>query len=429
MNKVEETAIRENGRTIHFVPSRKFKTLSITAKFKAPLERGTITRRALLPYILKQGTKNYPSTEMFQKKLDELYGAVLSVSGGKKGENHIITLRLELANEKFIAGEANILKEGMDLLNELIFLPNADGGKFDEQIVTREKDTLMQKIDAIKDDKMSYANMRLIDEMCEGEAYQLHVQGYAEDLEKITAENLYDYHQTIISEDQLDVYVLGDFDEEEMKAHLSSLFQRSTNHTQVNAAPTAKNQQSNVQEMVEKLEVQQAKLHIGYRTNITYRDDDYFALQVFNGLFGGFPSSKLFLNVREKHSLAYYASSRLESHKGLLFVVSGIAPEDYKKAKEIIDQQAKAMKEGDFTEEQLAETKDLIVNQLLETMDHPYGIIELLYQQVLGGRELPPDELIAGIKKVTKLDVVQAAEKLQQDTVYLLTSKEASANA
>lgn len=71
----------------------------------------------------------------------------------------------------------------------------------------------------------------------------------------------------------------------------------------------------------------------------------------------------------------------------------------------------------------------MIVNQLLETMDHPYGIIELLYQQVLGGRELPPDELIAGIKKVTKLDVVQAAEKLQQDTVYLLTSKEASANA
>lgn len=49
-----------------------------------------------------------------------------------------------------------------------------------------------------------------------------------------------------------------------------------------------------------KQELKQSKLHIGYRTFITYKDEDYFALQLFNGLFGGFSHSKLFVNVREK---------------------------------------------------------------------------------------------------------------------------------
>src|SRR5699024_8027371 len=128
------------------------------------------------------------------------------------------------------------------------------------------------------------------------------------------------------------------------------------------------------QEIVEKQSIQQAKLHIGYRTNITFSEKDYFALHVFNGLFGGFPSSKLFINVREKNSLAYYAASRIESHKGLLFVFSGIAPKDFQKAREIIELQMVEMKEGNFSDSDLNETKELIVNQLLETLDNPQGI-------------------------------------------------------
>src|SRR5699024_5653345 len=132
-------------------------------------------------------------------------------------------------------------------------------------------------------------------------------------------------------------------------------------------------------------------------------------LQVFNGLFGGFPNSKLFINVREKNSLAYYAASRIESHKGLLFVFSGIASENYEKAKDIIQEQMDAMKKGDFTEKELEETKDLLVNQLLETMDSSRGIVELFYQQVVGGKKLPPNELIDQIKQVTKEDIVRVA--------------------
>ncbi|UJL47989.1 insulinase family protein [Virgibacillus sp. NKC19-16] len=423
MNKVEEKKVNENGLNLHFIQSKKYKTMNVVVKLKAPLTRETITNRALLPYILKQGTKSYPSRKELQLKLDELYGAVLSIDRAKKGENHVISIRLELANEKFIPEESSIIDEGISLMSELLFHPNASNNSFDEKTFNREKDTLRQKMNAIKDNKMSYANMRLIDEMCEGEPYQLHVHGYEEDLNDITKESLYDYYQAMLTEDQLDIYVLGDFDEAEVKEKITGSMKRNTKDLKSQQKSVVNKNSTQPKEIIEEQKIQQAKLHIGYRTNTIFRDEGYFALQVFNGIFGGFPSSKLFINVREKNSLAYYAASRFESHKGLLFVLSGIAPGDFEKARDIIKLQMKEMKDGNFTETELNETKELIINQLLETMDNPQGLIELLYQQVLADKELDPEELITNIKKVTKDNVISVANKIEEDTVYLLTSE------
>lgn len=425
MNKIKEEVLDVNGVNLHLVPSKKYKTINIVAKFKAPLMRDTITKRALLPYVLRQGTKSYPNRSELQAKLDDLYGAVLSIDAAKKGDNHIISVRMEVANQKFIPNESSILDDAITLLTEVMFHPNVKENAFDPSVFNREIETLKQKMSAIIDDKMSYANMRLIDEMCEGEAYQLHVHGYEEDLSSITPENLYDYYQKLISEDELDVYVLGDFERETMEKKITASMQRSQQNNPVTQQPNSPStrKQEKPKVVIEKQDIQQAKLHLGFRTHCTFQDDDYFALQVFNGIFGGFPSSKLFINVREKNSLAYYAASRFESHKGLLLVFSGIAPVDYEKAKEIIELQLTAMKNGDFSDEELQETKELIVNQLLETMDHPQGIIELLYQQVLADTKTSPEQLIANIKQVTKQNVTQVANKIEEDTVYLLTSK------
>jgi|SRR5690625_355261 len=214
MNAINEKVIRKNGLNVHTVQSTKFKTINIVAKFRAPLSRKTITNRALLPYILRQGTKSYPTEQALQIKLDHLYGAVLSIDSAKKGDNHIISFRLEVANENYISNESTVIEEAIKLLNEVIFHPNVAEGSFNIQTFEREKETLKQKMSAVIDDKMAYANMRLIDEMFTDEAYGLHVHGYEEDLEEMTAENTYQYYQTLLEEDQLDIYIVGDFAED-----------------------------------------------------------------------------------------------------------------------------------------------------------------------------------------------------------------------
>ncbi|MBM7572089.1 EF-P 5-aminopentanol modification-associated protein YfmF [Aquibacillus albus] len=427
MNSIRERKITDNGYNLHVIQSKKYKTINIVLKFKAPLERESITQRALLPYILQQGTNQHPTARALRTALDDLYGAVLSIDSSKKGENHVLTVRMEVANQSYLSSSQNIFNEALQLLNQIIFHPKTNGEQFDQKIVAREKQTLKQKINSIIDDKMSYANMRLIDEMCKDEPYRLHVHGYLEDLDPINERSLYEYYQDMLVHDQLDIYVLGDLEEQSIEKEIANYFAReykSNNREQA----VQKKQIKKLNEVTEEQNIQQGKLHLGFRTNINFNDPDYFALQVFNGIFGGFPSSKLFMNVREKHSLAYYAASRYESHKGLLFVFSGIDPNNFSKAKDIILEQMDEMKKGEFTDDQVEETKNMVINQLLETMDNSQGLIEVLYHQVLAENNITPDEVIDGIKRVQKDDLLRVGNKLELDTIYFLTSKGGSNN-
>src|SRR5699024_1875841 len=282
---------------------------------------------------------------------------------------------------------------------------------------------------ALKDNKVNFAQMRLIDEMCDGETFQIHAQGYEEDLEAITPQNLYEYYQTVIQDNQLDVYMLGDFNHDEMAELLQSSLGRPSyvrNDRKAKAEITGL-KDNRPQEIIEKQDIQQAKLHIGYRTHTTFKDDDFAALLVFNGIFGAFPNSKLFLNVREKHSLAYYVASGLEGFKGIMYVYSGIAGSDYEKTTTIIEEQLNEVIAGTFSEENLEETKVILLNDIIETMDDGQDLIEVMYQNVIGETGIAsPEALLDRLKEVTKEDVIRVAKKIEKDTVYLLTSKEAN---
>lgn len=106
--------------------------------------------------------------------------------------------------------------------------------------------------------------------------------------------------------------------------------------------------------------VTQGKLNLAYGTDIYYEDTDRFALLVFNGLFGGFPHSKLFMNVREKASLAYYASSSFDTFRGYLQVQTGINSNNREKVLRLIDEQLIELQAGNFTELAFQQTKAML---------------------------------------------------------------------
>lgn len=424
MDPFETKTINKEHIQFHFVPTTKFKTITIVAKFKAPLSRDTVTKRALLSSVLKRGTKHYPSEMALQKKLDELYGAVLYMTTAKKGSHHIVHFQLEIANDKFIEQATNVTEEALQLLQEVIFSPHMENNKFPADIIEREKRRLENKIESIYDQKIAYANERMIDEMFENERFSIHSDGYVEDLPSIDHENLTAYYEEMITKDALDIYVLGDFQIETMQSKVTSLFQRKAPvHHVISNETEASSKRKEPKRIIETDSIHQAKLHMGYRTNIVYKDEAYSALQVFNGLFGAFPNSKLFVNVREKHSLAYYIASRIESHAGLLLVYSGVENSEYERTSSIIEAQLEAIRQGDFTEAELANVKDLLTSNIKETLDHPGGTIELLYQQVVGDKLLSPATLMNEINRVTKEEVIEVAKQINLDTIYVLAGE------
>jgi predicted Zn-dependent peptidase len=411
------------GLRFHLIPTEKYKTNTIVFKMKAPLRREDVTLRALLPYVLQNATKTHPTMVQLRSYLDNLYGATLHVDLTKKGEYHIITFRIDIANEKFLKEATPLLSKALELLREILLSPLLENGAFSTQIVEQEKRALKQKIQSIFDDKMRYANLRLVQEMCKGEPYALDVHGELEDVDSIDAKRLYTYYERALREDELDLYVIGDLRLEEVQPLVEQLFSFEPRKA-VLVENRIERAETKVKEVVERQDVKQGKLNIGYRTNVTYSDEDYDALQVFNGIFGGFSHSKLFMNVREKASLAYYASSRIESHKGLLMVMSGIEPKNYEKTVTIIHEQMEAMKNGDFTDKEIEQTKAVIRNQLLETIDTPRGMVEVSYHNVISSKNRSLNEWLKALDHVTREQIMDVAKKIELDTIYFLTEKD-----
>jgi len=410
------------GLRVHIIPTDKYKTNTFVFRFKAPLNEETVTERALLPYVLQSATEKLPSVIRLRQYLEELYGSSLAVDVSKKGEDHIISIYVDIANEVYLHDAPPLFEKALSMLSDIVLHPATEGNGFLSSIVESEKRALLQRIEATYDDKMRYANERLIEEMCKVEPYRLSANGKKESVMSITNESLYQYYQKVLAEDEMDLYIIGDISENAVDL-VSKYFSISTRPVRErNVLLHRRNNEE--KEVVEKQELKQSKLHIGYRTFVTYKDEDYFALQLFNGLFGGFSHSKLFVNVREKNSLAYYAASRFESHKGLLFVMSGIEAKNYEKAVEIIKEQMLAMQNGEFSEEEIHQTKSVIQNQILEAIDTPRGFVEMLYHGIISDRTRPVEEWLTGIESVTKEEIVKVAKNIELDTIYFLQGTE-----
>lgn len=424
MDLLTEKITEMQGFKLHVIKTEKYKTNTFVWKMKAPLNKENVTLRALLPQVLQSSTKKYSSTTLLRSYLDDLYGATFFVDLGKKGENHVMSFSIEIANEKFLNDPSPLLQKGFEFLAEVLMNPNTNGNSFDPKTVDKEKRTLKQRIQSVYDDKMRYSNFRLIQEMCKDEPYALDVNGEKNDVDAITAESLYTYYQKVFKEDEMDLYVIGDVNEDEVQKLANQLLKFENRQPQRVKQEVGKKVEK-VNEVKEQQDIKQGKLNIGYRTNIIYGDSEYYALQVFNGIFGGFSHSKLFINVREKASLAYYAASRIESHKGLMMVMSGIDLKNYDQAVGIIHEQMDAMKKGDFTDQELEQTKAVINNQMLETIDTARGLVEVLYHNVVANVDIPLEHYLDQVQKTTKEEILEVAGKIELDTIYFLTGMEA----
>lgn len=408
---------------VHICSTDKFKTTLMVAMVQQELSAETVTRHALLPNVLQRGTRTHPSTVGLKRKLDDLYGATLFGDVFKRGERHILQLGLDLADSSFLTDADTLLEDGAAFLGELLYRPVTDGEAFREEYVRAEKKNLKQKIESLMDDKIRFAALRCVEEMCKGEPYALFNHGRLQDLDGINPQNLYTYYRELIRTRPIDLYFVGNLSVDRAVELVERHFSVETASRVELTPPQVKSVPGKVREVVDRLDVNQGKLNMGCRTGVTYADDNYAALLMFNGILGGFPHSKLFINVREKASLAYYAASRVESHKGILTVQSGIEIVNYQKAVDIIREQFDQMRQGKFTDSEISQTRVMLINQLKERQDRAFDLVDAHYHGIVGGKERPLDQMIREIRQVTREEITAVAQKTTLDTIYFLKDR------
>lgn len=413
----------QNNRQIHIdiLPTEKFKTTMITFKFMAPLNYETITARSLLSKLLIRGTKQWPTDKALSKQLSELYGAYINSFVSKFKDQHVITISLEIVNERYLKDSSPLFEKGLNLLHEVITNPLVDNKAFNATFVNQEKSLLTKKIEAMIDNKAQYSFLNLLKYMFKDEPYRYLATGQIENIPQVTPENLYDTYKSMLTNDNCSVYVVGNVDEEEVKQLIESKFDIQPFELQRTEMPKLGGDQTEPQFIVEEDEVDQAKLNLGYRFPTRFGADDYYALVVLNTMFGGDPSSVLFNEVREKQSLAYSIHSQLDGKNGYLFVLSGVSSDKYEVAKETILQEFDKFKQGEFENSKLELAKKIIISQRQEIADRPKSIIEVMQNQLLLDQAQADEDYINAIRNVTREDVITMANKAQLDTIYVLT--------
>ncbi|WP_426446988.1 EF-P 5-aminopentanol modification-associated protein YfmF [Paenibacillus sp. S-38] len=407
---------------VHVLPTEQFKTFAVSVYIGSPLQEDSVTSTALIPFVLRRGSRSYPETKQFRERLDDLYGAGFGFDVYKRGDYQMVQFRMDVIQDAFVSSTESLLEGALQFVGEALTRPALEGSTLVSKYIDSEKATLRKRLESIVNDKIRYAAERCIEEMCEGEPYRLHPLGRIEALDAIEPAGLTERYRQWLQSSPIDVYVVGSTTLDQVMG----LLERSLDLGGGSGRPgdyamkTGHRQVQQVKEVVERLDVNQGKLNMGLRVPTSYGDASYPASLMYNGILGGYPHSKLFTNVREKESLAYYASSRLDGHKGILTIQSGIEIGNYEKAVKIIKEQLQAMEQGQISETELQQTKAMITGHLRELQDSAFELIAFDFNNRLSGADRSVPSLIEAVEGITPAQIQELARTVQLDTVYFL---------
>lgn len=395
------------------IKTDKFSTECIAITFLRPISSIDPSFMAILPYVLLRGSKIYPNIEQISKKLDFLYGAKIEPMIRKKGEFLCMTFVCDVIDSKF-ANDENVLAEAFEVLCEIIYNPLIENACFNKEIVESEKNNLVNRINGIKNDKRSYANLRMFEIMCKDEPFGKNQYGTVESVLKIDENMLYAHYNDVINNSQVEIFHCGQSDIKRLD--FTKIEKREIEKYQENIIKPS----NKITEIVENMNISQGKISIGFRTQIDAKSQMYPALVIFNSIFGGSTTSKLFENVREEMSLCYYASSSIEKIKGVMSVNSGIEIENYEVAKTAILKQFTDMQEGDFSNEDINSAKLTVLNNLNSAKDSKYALEDFYLGQAICENLEQIDDLILAVDRVSKQQIIDVANMIKTDTIFFL---------
>ena len=405
----------------------KFKTGVFSVSLVVPMEKDTVTANALIGDVLYRGCRRCPDIEAISLATDELYGASVGPSVRQRGESQCICFSASFIDDRYSLDGTAVLEPVLALVGELLLDPATENGIFREDYVKSEGANLADQIRARVNEKRGWSIFRLTQEMCADEPYALDKLGDASEAENMTAAALWERYQALLKEAKVVFYYGGAASpqrvEEAVRTSFSSLIsdRDASLSCIVRDGPAGE-----VREVTDHMDVTQGKMALGFRTGgITVDHPDYPALLVCNALYGATPNSKLFMNVREKLSLCYYAGSMLDKLKGLMVVSSGVEFEKFDVARKEILAQLDAVRQGIFSEEELLGAKRAVIAGLQTCLDSQGRLEDHWVTQMLSGsKEQGPGTLIEPVEQVTAGDVSRVAGMLRLDTIYYLMGKE-----
>ncbi len=412
-------------RTIH---TEKFKSAYLSLTMMEWITAENASLNALVPDVLRRGCEGYPDMETLSAALDEMYGGAISPIVRKKGETQCVGFGVSVLDDRFTPDASKVLEPAAALLGRLMLHPVTKDGMFHSDSVDSEKQNLVDEIRSQINDKRSYATQRMISLMCHTERYGVDRLGDESTAQAITAETLWTRYQALLRDSEIEIFYCGSAPHHRVENALRTALADLPINT--DRVPTDCQIRTNAETEMPRIfqdamDVAQGKLAIGFRTGgITAFDSKYPALLMMNAIFGGTAMSKLFMHVRERLSLCYYASSSIERLKGIVMVSSGVEFEKFDQARDEIFAQLKHIQDGLIEDWELEGARRILVGSVQSALDSQSGQDDYWLSQAVAGLDQDPQTLIQQLEQVTAQEVVEVSHMLELDTIYFLKGLE-----
>lgn len=403
---------------LHLIKTDKFKSITVKVSFHRVIKKNEITIRNILSDMFMQSSKKYNSKRELTIKAQDLYAAGLRTTNSRLG-NYINTdFYLTVLNDKYT--EDGNFASSLEFLSEIMFNPDVENGKFNEEKLDIVKSTCRSALNSIKEDASNYSLIRMAEAFGEGEPISYRMMGYLEDLDNITGTSLYEFYLDMIKNDFVDIFVIGDISIKETTDLIKKYFKFDIlKKLKMPFMVEEKKPRRSKLVFNEEIDNTQSKLAIGCRINGLSEYERNYPLTLFNVIFGGCSDSKLFKEVREENSLCYTIYSITNKLDNVLLIRAGIDKENYKKTVSLIEKDLKDMCNGKFDETDILMAKEYYNTALEEIEDSQSKIINnYLMMELINTDDI--DVKREKMSKVTKSEIVKVAKKVTIDTIFCL---------
>ncbi len=408
------------GVVLRHCPDKRFKTAVLSLQLLRPLCQEEAAMNALLGPVLLRGTARCPDMRSLTQELDGLYGANVSPLMRRIGDVQTVGLFVSCLEDRFALPGDAVLEPVLALAREILLEPKLPEGCFDREFVESEKKNLIADIESELNDKRAYAATQMFRRMCAGDSFSLSLRGTVEQVQTITPEGLYAHYQTVLTTSPVEIFYVGSADPETVIRLLQPMVQCLAHSPMEPVPQTPLTIRAEPTEIFEEMDINQGKLSMGFTTDITIHHPDFPAMQVFNALYGAGMTSKLFLNVREKLSLCYYAGSGYYGSKGIVTVSSGIDEANYDTARSEILRQLQLTAQGDITQAELVAAKQAILSGLRAIPDSPGALENFHGTRWISQMPYGLEDYMAAVSAVTAEDVARCAATVTLHTVFFL---------
>lgn len=352
-----------------------------------------------IEHMLFKGTKNRSAKEIAES-IDNIGGQINAFTSKECTCYYVKVLD-------------NHIDIAIDVLADMFF-----NSLFDEEEIIKEKSVIYEEIKMYEDSPEDLVHDLLSQTIFNGNPLSYPILGSRESLEKMKRNDILAYYENYYVPSNTVISIVGNFDFDETIEMIKKYFSKWESKKRIIEKYDTPVIYPNISK--KKKDIEQLHFCLGTE-GVPQGKDDLYALLILNNIFGGSMSSRLFQDIREDKGLVYSIYSYPSSYKdiGIFTIYAALNPDFFVDVIDIIMEDISIIKRNYLTEDEIYKSKEQLKgNYILGLESTSSRMTSIGKSELLFGKIVSPQEIIAKIDRVELKDIVRVVNKVFDNNKY-----------